>query len=879
MYSQSSRCDVTSSLRRTPQNNLLILLTTCIALATGSALPSLGSEIEVAQEQFKTGKYAECLKSAQEAIDDSAYSVDWRILLIESMMELGQYDKAADTAGTALINYPVSLRLLELGHRAYLHNGEGDRAAEVLSRAFRIGSMRDVRFMNSTDLTAIGKSLLRIGAEPRLVLDEFFNRAIERDPNCLDAYLAAGELALAKQDYDLAAGQYEKALKRFGKDPDVHFGLAKAFSHSDRAKMIESLDAALYLNPGHQPSLILLAEHQIDCEAYPTAAELLTRIIDLNAWNSQAWAYRAVLANLDNDSEAAKKHRANALKYWRTNPEPDYLIGRKLSQKYRFTEGAAYQRQALKLNAEYLPAKIQLAQDLLRLGAEQEGWVLADEVHTKDAYNIEAYNLVNLRDNLAKFETLRPDGLIVRMDKLESAVYSDKVIELLRQAKSELCKKYALELDQPVTVELFPNQQDFAVRTFGMPGGDGFLGVCFGNVITANSPKAQKPSNWQAMLWHEFCHVITLNLTHNKMPRWLSEGISVYEELQRDPTWGQQMNPQYRSMILEGKLTPVSNLSAAFMNAPGSMQLHFAYYQSSLVVEFLVNRFGYETLRAILTDLGNGEEINNAISKRAAPIEEIEKDFDAFARKRAEDLAPEVGWEQPESGQVDFADPESLAGWLAEHPNSFWALSLYANRLLADRKFEEAKKPLEKLISLYPQYAEEGNAYRLLAQVHHELAETEQERRVLNSLASISPDEAYAYGRLMEIDAEQENWQEVVTNGERYMAVYPMLATVHWQLGRADEELGRDEKAVESYRRLLLLEPENPVEVRYRLARLLRLRDPIAAKRHILEALAEAPRFREGHRLLLEIAGETGKPPGSDSEDQNKPQTVQEDGQ
>ncbi|MHC4146874.1 MAG: gluzincin family metallopeptidase [Planctomycetota bacterium] len=132
------------------------------------------------------------------------------------------------------------------------------------------------------------------------------------------------------------------------------------------------------------------------------------------------------------------------------------------------------------------------------------------------------------------------------MDEHEADVYGDEVLELLRQAKAELCRKYGLELKQPVTVELFGDQQDFAVRTFGMPGGDGFLGVCFGNVITANSPRAGRPTNWKAMLWHEFCHVVTLNLTHNKMPRWLSEGISVYEELQRDPTWGQRMDPQYR---------------------------------------------------------------------------------------------------------------------------------------------------------------------------------------------------------------------------------------------------------------------------------------------------------------------------------------------
>ena len=128
-----------------------------------------------------------------------------------------------------------------------------------------------------------------------------------------------------------------------------------------------------------------------------------------------------------------------------------------------------------------------------------------------------------------------------------------RVLELLQQARETLCEKYDVKLEQPIVIEIFPQQKDFAVRTFGMPGVAGFLGVCFGRVITANSPASQgeNPANWEAVLWHEFCHVVTLHKTHNKMPRWLSEGISVYEERQADPTWGQSMTPQYREIILE----------------------------------------------------------------------------------------------------------------------------------------------------------------------------------------------------------------------------------------------------------------------------------------------------------------------------------------
>ena len=162
---------------------------------------------------------------------------------------------------------------------------------------------------------ALGKSLLRLNYDAKLILDEFFNRAIRSDPNCLDAYLAAGELALSKQDYELAADQYRKALERFGTDPDVHYGLAKAFYPSDRQAMIASLDAALHVNPRHAPSLILMAEHQIDCEDYDSATKLLDKVLAVNAWQPEAWAYKVVLAHLANDTEAVKTYRANALKY------------------------------------------------------------------------------------------------------------------------------------------------------------------------------------------------------------------------------------------------------------------------------------------------------------------------------------------------------------------------------------------------------------------------------------------------------------------------------------------------------------------------------------------------------------------------------------
>jgi tetratricopeptide (TPR) repeat protein len=466
---------------------------------------------------------------------------------------------------------------------------------------------------------------------------------------------------------------------------------------------------------------------------------------------------------------------------------------------------------------------------------------------------------MNLHDHMSKFETIRSNDFIVRMNKQEAAVFGDLVIELLTRARAELCAKYGIQLERPTVVELFDEQQDFAVRTFGIPGGDGFLGVCFGNVITANSPKAERPNNWKSTLWHEFCHVVTLNLTRNKMPRWLSEGISVYEELQKNPAWGQQMNPEYRRMILEGELTPISELSGAFLSPESPMHLQFAYYESSMVVEFLVKNYGYETLRAILADLAEGGQINDSISRRAAPLKEIEKQFDEFALKRAKSLATDIDWEPPDASLLNATSSEALAGLVKDKPNNFWLLTLYAKSLLAESKWQQAKEPLEKLIELYPEYTGADNAYMLLAQAYRNLDETDSEQDVLKKLAAISSDALYAYNRLMEIAFNNKNWQEVVDNGEKYLAVYPQLSSLHWYLGRAYEELGDNEKAIESYRRLMLLDPTDPAGVNYRIARLLEPTNPASAKRYVLTALAEAPRFRDAHRLLLKIVDEDMK--------------------
>ena len=846
-------------------------LATAAWLATVVGLgPSLlrAAELTAAVELFRTGQYAACSQMTQEAIDAGEFSETWRLLKMQADLARGQPLIARETLDQALERFNTSVRLRWVGISVCRLSGDEARAAKLLEEIDELVSGAAWRYSDPASRIALGHFYLSRGIDAKQVQDATYSIVKKTQPDLAEAYLAAGQLALDKHDYALAAEELEKALKLDKTDPDIHLGLARSYEPSDSEKSTEHLQAALQRNPHHIDSLLFTVEADIDAERFDSAKELLQQVLDVNPLEPRAWAYRAVLAHFRADLRDELLSRNMALAWWSRNPEVDYLIGRKLSQNYRFREGAAYQRVALGFDPQYQPARIQLSQHLLRLGEEDEGWQLADQVFAQDSYQVVAHNLTTLRDHLKGFRTLSTDGFVVRMDSREAEIYGEQVLELLRQARTKLCEKYDVKLDRPTLVEIFPEQQDFAIRTFGLPGGAGFLGVCFGNVITANSPASQgdSPSNWQSVLWHEFCHVVTLNKTRNTMPRWLSEGISVYEERQANSTWGQWLTPQNREMLLGKELTPVSQLSGAFLNAPSPAHLQFAYFESSMVVEFLVEKYGFDVLRRVLTDLGAGMPINESLGRYAGSIEQLDREFEQYARQFAAKLGPDVDWSEPElEERVGLAD---LIAWVKSHPKNYAGLKLLASMLMADKRWAEAKEPLEKLVELVPDDRSGDSAYAMLAVVHRHLGDKSKEKAALERWAKFSSDAVPAYLRLAEISAEESDWAELQKHAEALASVNPLLPAVQKHLARAAEQTGNDTVAIRALQATLIVSPFDQVDSHYRLACLLQRRgDLAAAKRHVLQALEEAPRFRDGHRKLLELVKslESEKPPSQES--------------
>ncbi len=273
-------------------------------------------------------------------------------------------------------------------------------------------------------------------------------------------------------------------------------------------------------------------------------------------------------------------------------------------------------RRALTLDAENTRAYSDLGTHLLRTGDEPGARVALERAFKGDAFDQTTFNQLDLLDTIDKFVTITDGDIVMRLDPAEVGVMREYAMPLAKEALQTLQKQYEFKVTGPILIEMFPKHDQFAVRTIGLPGFIGALGACFGRVVTLDSPNARDPGefHWGETLWHEIAHVITLQMSKNRLPRWLSEGISVWEERRARPEWGREMDMSFAQAINEDKVLKLKVLNEGFSD-PRLISL--SYYQASLVVDHIVDTYGEPKLRELIRAYGEGLETEVAVKEVA----------------------------------------------------------------------------------------------------------------------------------------------------------------------------------------------------------------------------------------------------------------------
>lgn len=819
-----------------------------VVLAQAPAPAPEPTPAETGRSAFLKGDYEASLAAARKAtVVDQGYP-EYAALEIRTLLETGKYQEATERAKELGRRAALDPELALAVARALRATGDVDEASALMERAVRFEGPRPAKG-NSRGTVAFAELLLEQRADAKMVLDRMLEPAKKADPDGRSPYLALGKLALANHDRQLAAEYFREGLKRFPGDPDFNLGLAQAgleLPAANREPGIASyLDLALKANPKHTPALLFKATQLTGRKAFKEAKEVLQQVLAINPDHPEAWADLAAIALVEDDGKEAEAAIEKARKLYKENPRVPEIIGTTLAGQYRFEEGIKYLEEAKQLDPLSPSILFELGSNQLRFGQLDDGWENVAQAHQQDPYNVAAFNLITLRDKLKDYPVREKDGVRLRMSPQDMAVFGSRALDLAVRAKTTLADKYGIKLSVPVMVEMLPKQEDFAIRTFGLPGGESFLGVCFGPLITATSPRGRiGRANWEAVLWHEMAHTITLDASRHRIPRWLSEGISVFEEREVHAGWGQGMNAEFRQRFLDGEVPPISRLDESFAGE----DIMLGYYHASLVAEYIVRAFGMKAIRGILADLASGTPVMDAMAKHTKPAEELEKDFLDYAKKIASEYGPKLDW-TPLEDEEYVAYREDPAAWVAANPKRYAAAMMRVSALTEERKWQESKDLLEKIIAAEPNNREAFNPYMSLALACRGLGDEAGERAALVKLLAIDSNASDAAARLLEIGGKLSA-ADRAAQGDQMLQTNPFQETAYRTLAAAAKESGDARRTREALESLLALEPRDAGRIHYELATLLRKSDPRAARRQVLQALEENPRFQAALELL-----------------------------
>ncbi len=766
------------------------------------------------------------------------------------------YQGKDETAGPRLTKLvdaaPIGDGALELAQLDMRHG----RRAEARQRFAAIENAKVLR--TTGDYVRIAKAEEMLG-DNQLAFDAYV--ALEVVPSA-DVQTREGDFLYGRHKPGDAVVCYDRALKLDPRWVPALIGRSRAFEDDDPTQAAKALAAARAVAPDDPAELLLSSEEALADENWAAAAGALDRLAVVRPNSIGEPAIRAALAYAqdrpaDIETEAARVRAVDP-----TSAAAYLRAGQEASQLYRSDDAVALELKAVGVDPADREAQFELGQAQLRTGDEKGARASLEASWALDNSNARTKNLLDMLDHLDQFVVV-PDGdLIFKFSKEEAPVLKLYALPLGEEAMRTFEQHYQFKPKGPILVEIFPRHDDFAVRTIGLTGIEDALGACFGRVVSMDSPHARRPLDfsWQATEWHELAHVFTLQMSNYRVPRWLTEGMSVFEEHRRNPAWGREVALQYAAQWGQHKTFGVKGLPDAFKDPEN---FGIAYFEASLVVEHLVALKGDAGLRDLLLAYAGGATDEQAFTKAFGEgVDAVDASFRQFVTTQYGPLAAAL---KPLAGDVSPKDLGILRSRAASAPGSYVAQLELGQALFADGDDKGAVAPLQRAAELAPPAQGDNSPHALLAQIDVRAGDNAGARRELRALLTYDHDNVPAARELTKLatdahaDADRDFALHLTTDLD------PFDADAHVAWGRRELVLRQNDAALVEFRAALALGPTNPAEAHTDVGEaLLALNRHDEAKQEALLALEDAPTYARAQDLLLTAAPPAaGATPGS----------------
>ena len=350
-------------------------------------------------------------------------------------------------------------------------------------------------------------------------------------------------------------------------------------------------------------------------------------------------------------------------------------------------------------------------------------------------------------------------------------------------------------------------------------------------------------------------HVIALQMSNQRVPRWLTEGLSTFEQKRARSDWARDQDLGFAADLNQDTVLSLRDLNSGF-SSPETISM--AYFQASVLVEHIIDFYGESVIYRLLRAYGQGLDTEEALELVGLDFEVLQASFDSAVEDRFGDLRRAM---QGPDDQLSVREPterlEQLRGLSAEYPDSFPVQLSLGHALKAVGEIREAQVVFEKAISLAPMATGGSSPYIPLAEIAIELGDRNQAIEQLAAHLDHDHRDIDAARQLAALSEEVGDDLRLRRAYELIIELDPFDAVPHQALGRLALASGDHAIAVREFEVALAVGPVDRVSAHVDLAESYFLEGQLdPARREVIAALEIAPTYERAQELLLQIIEE-----------------------